>query len=291
MHHQAAGALARQLARRITETAACGRAGRGVASLCTDDVWQSAADLMMGHGRASIVTGFFIMSASAPETDGPLGSAVLARALRSLSIETEILTCSRCSDAVRACSAALGLPPDVVRDAEAEQIQPSDLVIFIERPGHSYDGRYYDMRQNDISERVYPLDRITEGRACEVVAVGDGGNEAGMGPLRESALRMLPDLERSLSVVRSDVCVPCDVSNWGAYGIVAALSIAAGIDLMHTERDEAAMLSAVMSSGGVDGVSRMPAMSVDGFDISISQGVLRTLREIVREGLSEDHGG
>ncbi|MEE8420203.1 MAG: glutamate cyclase domain-containing protein, partial [Dehalococcoidales bacterium] len=37
-----------------------------------------------GHKTALITTGFFILSAKAPETDGPPGTIALARALRQL---------------------------------------------------------------------------------------------------------------------------------------------------------------------------------------------------------------
>jgi hypothetical protein len=56
------------------------------------------------------------------------------------------------------------------------------------------------------------------------IGVGDGGNEIGMGRVRERLAGEGELIARIASVVSVDHLVVAGVSNWGAYGIVAQRS-------------------------------------------------------------------
>jgi hypothetical protein len=145
-----------------------------------------------------------------------------------------------------------------------------DLLIFIERPGRAADGRYYNMKGEDIGDVVIPLDDLAEpaeGRGVPVLSIGDGGNEAGMGALYDSLLQILPGYARCISRVPSRVCLPVDVSNWGGYALAALLSSHYRRWLGACENEEATMLRALLDAGAVDGISGVADMSVDGISL------------------------
>jgi hypothetical protein len=124
------------------------------------------------------------------------------------------------------------------------------------------------MKGLDISDVVTPLDALAESAmrgGIPVLAIGDGGNEAGMGLLYDSLIEVLPDhYARCISKVPSDVCLPVDVSNWGGYALAALLSSFYRRWLGLDEGEEEEMLRALLEAGAVDGVSGAADMSVDG---------------------------
>ena len=114
-----------------------------------------------------------------------------------------------------------------------------------------------------------------------MLAVGDGGNEAGMGILRSELSVALPGYARCLSVTGSTVAVAADVSDWGGYGLAALLSIEADEWTGPEEHEIDDMLAALVDTGAVDGVTRMSAPTVDGFEAGVHREVVSSLRDAV----------
>jgi hypothetical protein len=247
---------------------------RGAPSLCRPEFLRGALRLLTEASRAAIVTGVYVRNAGAPETDGPPGAVVLGRALERVGKSAVLLTDGRNHGALDACSRSIGGPSVVRADTPGEveaDAGETALLIFVERPGHAADGGYYDMKGCDISAAAAPLDRAAESalaRGRPVLGVGDGGNEAGMGLLYGELAEKLPDYARCLSRVPATVCLPVDVSNWGAYALAAALSVSCRRWLGLGDGEESAMLEALLRAGAVDGVSGMPSMSVDAVPLS-----------------------
>ncbi|MDR3331024.1 MAG: DUF4392 domain-containing protein [Synergistaceae bacterium] len=276
--------IRQEVARRLTEITAGGRTGRGPSSLCADDVWSRALSLIGGRERVAVISGFYVPSASAPETDGPPGALVLARALRSLGHDAEVWTDSLCVDCFRACADSLGLPRSIVRDVSSGAVPSEELLIYVERLGRASDGVYYNMRGEDVTRWTAPLDGLASVGGTPVIAVGDGGNEVGMGSLRGPLSGIMRDYAMCLCSVEADVCIPVDVSNWGAYALVAALSSSVGKWLGQSEEEDALMLEALLESGAVDGVTRVGGMSVDGMDMEEHLKVRSELEKLVFAG-------
>ncbi|MDR3279586.1 MAG: DUF4392 domain-containing protein [Synergistaceae bacterium] len=255
--------------RRLTEIAAPGDSKRGPSGLCSDDLWVSALELIKRSRSIAIVSGFYVMSANAPETDGPTGSVSLARSLLRLGYDVAVWVDSRCEGCFLSCAEVLGFPADRVIDVSRDMdgTEYPDALIYIERIGRASDGAYYDMRGNDISSVTSPLDGFALSGKSRVLGIGDGGNEVGMGNYRDELAAIMDGYERCLCSVGADICIPVDVSNWGAYALSAALSIDAGKWVTHSASEETAMLDALRSSGAVDGVTKKPGMSVDGFGL------------------------
>jgi len=150
-----------QLSGELFGLVASDRCGRGLSMLCSPRIFEEALALLESSSRPVIVTGFFVPSSGAPETDGPPGAAVLARALQRGGREPAVVTDRWNERALIACCEVMGLPlPIVVEDSDGILDLEADLVVFIERLGKTGDGRYYNMRGEDISRCTDPLDDI-----------------------------------------------------------------------------------------------------------------------------------
>jgi hypothetical protein len=282
--------LEKRQGHRLTEIVAGGDSGRGPSALCKDDLWNSALELIYGARSIAIVSGFYIPAASAPETDGPTGSVTLARALLRRGFDAELWTDFRCMEAFRVCAETVSFPLGRVVDVSGDigGVKLPDALIYVERPGRASDGAYYDMRKKDISDFTCALDAFALRGAARTIGIGDGGNEVGMGNYKPDLCEMMPDYAECLCSVRADVAIPVDVSNWGAYALAAAISADAGEWLAQTEAEETAMLEALRSAGVVDGVTKKPSASVDGFGISRHLEIRSALQNLLRKDISGD---
>ncbi|SEO65113.1 protein of unknown function [Trujillonella endophytica] len=234
--------------------------------------------------RIGLVTGVHIAWAPLPaaETDGPVGTAVLARALTSLGGEPVVLTDDWCGPVVDACLAAAGCGPAVVvgRAATEDDVRTAvsalDLgaLVAVERLGPNRSGRVLTMRAVDITASTAPLHAAFLAPGVPTGAVGDGGNEIGMGvvPPEVVAAAVAHGAEIACRTP-VDHLVVAGTSNWGCYGVVAALARAVPdradrlLALLTPDLD-AALLSAAVAAGGIDGVTGEPAPSVDGIAVA-----------------------
>jgi hypothetical protein len=244
-----------------------------------------AARSLATAGRVGLITGFFVPrgEVAAPETDGPVGTALLAAALVACGIPARIAVDTPSVGAVRAAVRATGegvIIDEVVLGDEAaigEQArhwrnERLTHVIAIERCGRSADGRPRNMRGVDVSPWTAPLDALFEGGAWTKLAVGDGGNEIGMGKLPAGLIAQhVPNGAEIACVTSCDHLVVAGVSNWGAYGLMAALAVLRPewrpiiAKFLTAERDLAVTQATVDEAGAVDGVTARREATVDGF--------------------------
>jgi hypothetical protein len=110
------------------------------------------------------------------------------------------------------------------------------------------------------------------------VGVGDGGNEIGMGNVRARLARLGPLMARIAAVVGTDHLVVAGVSNWGAYGIAAALGGPTPQALLHTPDVERRLIRACVAAGAVDGLSRRRQATVDGLPLDVHAAFVQLLR-------------
>ena len=94
------------------------------------------------------------------------------------------------SDDYRVHKISVGEPQTSAREAQldSDEYQPT-LVISIERPGMAADGHYYNMRGENISARCASFDYFLTLANCPTIAIGDGGNEIGMGNVADTSDR------------------------------------------------------------------------------------------------------
>jgi hypothetical protein len=253
--------------------------GRGLARYLVPGAALAAARALRRARRVVLVTGF-CLPPGVPETDGPPGTAVLGRALRALGAEVRYLTERPVRDTLAAVLEALGEPAEVEiwpDGRDARRGRPTHLVA-VERPGRARTGDYLSARGESVAAWNAPLDELFLGPSDAVtVGIGDGGNEIGMGNLHRRLARGDPGLARIASVVRVRHLVVAGTSNWGAYGVVAALSRLTGRPLLHTAEDERRLIQACAKAGAVDGITRRAEPTVDGLPLEVHAGFVALL--------------
>ncbi len=239
--------------------AAAARAAQGGA-LCLRAARELARRVQPGD-TVVIATGLPTYPWFCGEQDGPVGAATLARALvlglaaRPV-IVTEAIHVDMCRAAVRGAGLyargvddALRLPTTVGvvefptdperADREAtrllERLRPKAM-IAIERPGANEHGHYHASKGYRLTDHCAKIDGLfARGKAAGVytVGIGDGGNELGCAVIRDTVVARVPygakcQCPCAGSVVPAfvpDHLVIAAISNWGAYGIEAALGL------------------------------------------------------------------
>jgi hypothetical protein len=272
--------------------------GRGIGSFFVPGGALAAARALAGGETFVIVTGFSVPPGIA-ETDGPPGAAVLGRALRLLGAQVRYVT-DRLPAPVLAAAleaveerAEVEVYPELPGAARLvlERERPTHL-IAIERPGRCRSGDYLSARGESVAKWNLPLDdlfvlahanRKKSKTDTDVITigVGDGGNEIGMGNVRARIARCGRLMATIASVVPVDHLVVAGTSNWGAYGIVAALERLSGRPLLHTGATERRLIKACVDAGAVDGLARTHEPTVDGLPGDAHAAVLELLRVAV----------
>jgi len=243
------------------------------------------------EGPVLIATGFYISYAGAVETDGPPGAVALGRALSALGRRVVYLTDRHGLSAVRALAEGakvVEFPLAGPEESEAfarrllEDLRPA-VLVSVERCGAGADGRYRNMRGQDITAYTARLDPLFLFHPA-TVGVGDGGNEIGMGAVAEHIPR-LPSLPDRPCVTPTAHLVIASVSNWGAYGLAAGLSRLAGRDLLPRPGEATEWVRALNALGVVDSASGRPEPAVDGFPVEEGdERVVADLKAWLAEG-------
>ncbi|MQG10548.1 MAG: DUF4392 domain-containing protein [SAR202 cluster bacterium] len=248
---------------------------------------QAAQFIDDNPGGVIIVTGFYVVMAGKPETDGPPGAIAIGEALKGLGRTVTYVSDEYTTPVLRRYangSAVIDFPIDGINASKQhakdilEQVKPS-LLISIERCGRTRDDTYLNMRYVDISPNTARLDYLFDSDVPSV-GIGDGGNEIGMGNLAEviPTIDSLPDYP---AVNQVDRLIIASVSNWGGYGLVAALSRIFGKNLLPSVESETAMLHGMIESGVVDGTTGDAVPTVDNFSAEENGALLARLHRAV----------
>jgi hypothetical protein len=269
---------------------------RGVSALrphLPPDFCTQAAQFILDHpGHALIFTGFYILSAGQHETDGPPGAIAIGNALQALGRKVSYVSDAPTTPMLRDW---LGHEAEVIdfpiadvatsRQMAAEllaQIKPG-LLISIERCGRTRRDTYLNMRSVDITQHTARLDYFFE-TGIPSIGIGDGGNEIGMGNLAE-IIPTVDKLPKDPAVTRVDRLVIASVSNWGGYGLVAALSCLAGRNLLPSIEEDRRLIRRMVDTGAVDGTSGDSKYYVDNFTLEENAALLGRLHRAVGDGV------
>jgi hypothetical protein len=255
------------------------------------------------------------------ESDGPVGAAVLARAvhlglgaapvilveqalmgpmrrivhasgLRVLDLEAA----KRCTNpsTIQAGAAILVSPVDWAEaESQAQRLVDEEDVgafIAIEKGAANPEGNILFSRGRICTAttgKIDPLVKLCRARGIPTIGIGDGGNEMGMGNAGGVLRKRLAygDPRHSGGIVpaqETDFVVPVTVSNWGGYGIAAALAAILGDhELLHDEATERRMLLAASLEGLIDGVTGTTATSSDGLAEDVHVAIITLLRALI----------
>jgi hypothetical protein len=281
--------------------------GRNIGPLCaaaSGGLWGAASALAAAKPcRVGLITGFYVPTGSPPaaETDGPVGAALLARGLAAVGAPCRLATDEPCRSA---CAAALAaaVALDVPVDAIAIGAPLAPLIetwrasgithaISIERCGRSADGAPRNMRGLDIGAHTAALDDLFTAGPWQTIAVGDGGNEIGMGALPRALIaQYVAHGETIACVTPAQHLIVAGVSHWGAYALIETLATLRPdwrgqlLECLD-ERLERRVLEATLVNGpAVDGVSRRQTPTIDNLDLAAHNEKLRAIRALAEGG-------
>jgi D-glutamate cyclase-like protein len=229
-------------------------------------------------GSIIIGTGFPVTDTF--ETDGPVGAIALYDTLKTLGAEPVIACGPPLSRALAQDYQLIELSARDLASAEQEALGQLRMlapaaVISIECPGLTADGRYYNMRGEDITPRCAFFDPFITLADCPTIAIGDGGNEIGMGNIAAA----IDALDINAATTGCDELLVADVSNWGAYGLIALLASWTGRDLLG-EIAPLDILDYLSTKGSVDGVTRHNTLTEDGLEASVGMQLIEELRAL-----------
>lgn len=266
---------------------------RGISNLrpyiASDFCDQAALLILDKPGTVFITTGFYILAAGAPETDGPPGAISIGNALETLGYNviyvTDRYTSSLITKILGSSQSVVDFPitddysSNLFAAKLLDKYQPS-LLISIERCGLTDEGMYRNMKNLDISQYTARIDHVFTAHPASV-GIGDGGNEIGLG-----------NLKKHIPTVQSLVAKPCvtkvtkliisSVSNWGGYGLIAAISLRTGRNLLPTIEQESDLVKKFSDHGAVDSMSLKAEYKVDGFSLEENSATLSRLHEFIQ---------
>ncbi len=175
-------------------------------------------------------------------------------------------------------------------------------VICAERLGPGADGLLYNLTAQpymgpastsdyevvDISGIVLEANR----RKILTIGIGDHGNEIGFGRIPDTVAASIPNGATLCTTVGIEILLPAMMSNWGCYGIEAALAFLLGdARLMHSPAQEERIIRACQEAGGIDAIFTSTDFGVDGLEGETSMACVQFLRNIVRKSLEKGTTG
>lgn len=236
--------------------------------------------LALPKGNILLTTGFYV--AGYAETDGPLGTMTVAKALEALGYHSVIVTDKYCKGFFE----GEGLEVEYMHihdgletyEEVLDDFRPVGL-ISIERCGRNIQDDYANMRGISIKDNTARIDLLFEAakkRGIPTFGVGDGGNEIGMGNLRDAITNQLSLVPCDVEV---DSLIIATVSNWGAYAIAAYIQKLKKVKVLPTYEEIERYLKTIVAMGSVDGVTKEHVLSVDGFPLEVEKEILGELHK------------
>ena len=272
-----------------------------------------------------IMTGFVLRPFKHAETDGIIGSMLLCRSLvKAFGVKPVIVCPQENLPAVENLASVIGLhlfkdfssllqipvSMGVVVFTKDEKEAPEQAarllekcnpkaLISIECPGANEEGVYHNATGLDVTELEAKQDALFEmaqQRGILNIAIGDLGNEMGMGTIAPTLEKYIPYAGKGkcrcgcgggLAVkTKADNIITATVSDWGCYSMIAALAfLVENADVMHTAQLEEQAVLTASRSGMIDMYGWL-VPAIDGFGLEVNMPIVSLMREMVVSALS-----
>ncbi len=275
-----------------------------------------------------IITGFILMPHKAPEMDGMVSSMLLARSLVQAFEAKPVIICPvDCKSAVENCARVVGLhlyenlvdveklpfsmgiipfsKDAILAEKQAEQIISQNklpaAIISIEAPGANQAGEYHNATGNNVTELEAKTDilfnKLRE-KGILNIAIGDLGNEIGMGTIADHIKRYIPYADDKqcrcdcqggiLAASKADHIITATVSDWGCYGMMAALAyLKKNFRIFHSGKLEKDVMETAARSGLVD-MNGSLVPGIDGFSSRMNVDIVKLMGDCVRFGIENE---
>ena len=264
----------------------------------------------------TVLTGFCVTEAlvddkkvPVSETDGPPGAVLAGETLRKLGYNVSYVADPITCNILCACLKSIEANDNCVhqfysRHDESEQVieahrllnqlKPKAMLVGELCSRNWYDGTRRNMRGLNIDDLNPPVDEMLaqfKGRGL-IIAVGDGGNEAGMANLKDR----IPLALDSKTIMASGIYSDIPITSWNSnLGLQAVASIAAAMEnkfeLIPTADQVTKTVEAALDAGAVEGITlgrqenslngTYATRGVDGFSAYVHAADQAKLRSIL----------
>ncbi len=226
-------------------------------------------------GTIFLYTGFYVNGHA--ETDGPVGAYFLAKSFKKLGFYPVIITDKYCLDffkEIETIYIPIGLDNEKLYKTLLDDYEPV-LHLSCERCGKNKDGEYLNHRLQSITKYTADVDKLFQMGSLNAptIAIGDGGNEIGMGNFFEHFEKIDAKFH---STVTCDHPLIASVSNWGAYALIATISY----KFLPTFSEVEKYLKYIINKGAVDGITKKSTLSVDAKNWALEKKILDKLRQL-----------
>ncbi|MHA1917476.1 MAG: glutamate cyclase domain-containing protein [Candidatus Ranarchaeia archaeon] len=259
------------------------------------DAVEKMFPLLKPDANVLLLTGFPIRGVL--ENDGPIGTVVLIKLFQKMGVKCHVATIEKTENKLSNLYARSGLSDVPVYGVPINKEQghryisnliekksPS-ILLSIEVPGGNRKGLYHNMHGENISSEVPDFDRFlieAKKRKILCISIGDGGNELGLGKIREYVKKSVPygatckcSCNSGIaSFIESDAIILSSVSNWASYALAGFISFIKKIPFSHSPLLERDLISISTKLGFVDSQYGIPRDFVDGIDSSINASVV-----------------
>jgi hypothetical protein len=284
----------------------------------------NAAEQLIGTVKEGdlvyILTGFVLLPSKKAEMDGIVGAMLLARALvKAFGAKPVVIVPEDNLIAVQNMSYTMGLhlyytieelkqyPVSMAvitftkdkskADAQAEEIMAQGMpsaVISTEAPGANALGEYHNatgLNLTEIEAKTDVLFQKLKDKGVLNIAIGDLGNEIGMGTIAEHLYKYIPYAAKGAcrceckggiaAASAADHIITATTSDWGAYGLIAALAfLKEDLDIMISGELERHAIRTASRSGMIDMYGWLiPA--IDGFDEELNINIVELMRQCI----------
>lgn len=252
----------------------------------------AASFLRLHLGTVLIATGFTIKSFMRGEADGPIEAVALGQVLKRIGGKPIYVSdghnCHIIKTLTRSKDTIVNFPITNHQNSESfarkllQDLNPS-LLVSIERVGFNKDRSYFNRLGENIDSISAKVDYLFMNHPS-TIGIGDGGIEIGMGLVPLNLLAEILPINPSITPTNS--LVIAGTSNWGSYGLLAALSIQNGINLLPSSTQENQCLRQIVEDNdAVDSFTNGCTETVDGYKPQELSFVLDELHSIVNGSL------
>lgn len=254
------------------------------------------------NDRVFIMTGFVLMPYNKAETDGVIGSFLLAKALETAFGAKPVIICPEdcvpAASALAECVELKSVDIEVFTKDKSKAAECADnliakynpkAVISIECPGENENGIYHSARGIDVTEVEAKQDILFEklkNKGILNIAIGDLGNEIGMGAIEKCIKEKIPLGNKICVRTKADNIITATVSDWGCYSLIAMLAyLLENSDIMHGAELELRAMEAAARGGLIDMTGKsIPA--IDGFGTELTCSIVTVMKELVKNTLA-----
>ncbi len=247
-----------------------------------------------------ILTGFVLSPFNKAETDGVISSALLASALEKIfNVKTVIVCPDEAGNAIKRLMSYLETHSEIyifTKESDKTEEECDKIlsrfkpvaVISIECPGANKNGIYHNAGGTDVTNLEAKTDLLFE-KLCKSgvpnIAIGDLGNEIGMGTIADCIEKYVPsDCECCgkggiTARTKADNIITATVSDWGCYSLICMLAcMTDNPDVMHDSALQEKLMNIAADNGLIDmWGEHIPA--IDGFGVRITGLVVDLMRE------------